>query len=94
MFPFVMRENYEEKKQIVELMTNFVKIVIGEASDILSDDNSQNNLKRDDLSPILVILDSCHLMDGASWLLYEQIKEECNRIGIVLLQLCNEMGDI
>jgi len=43
MFPFVMRENYEEKKQIVELMTNFVKIVIGEASDILSDDNSQNN---------------------------------------------------
>jgi hypothetical protein len=52
-------------------MTNFVKIVIGEASDILSDENSQNNLKRDELSPTLIILDSCHLMDGASWLLYE-----------------------
>ena len=44
MFPFVMRENYEEKAHIIELLTNFVKIVIGEEQDV-SFENESDDLR-------------------------------------------------
>ena len=44
MFPFVMRETYEEKAHIIELLTNFVKIVIGEEQDV-SFENESDDLR-------------------------------------------------
>lgn len=44
MFPFVMRETYEEKAHIIELLTNFVKIVIGEERDV-SFENESDDLR-------------------------------------------------
>jgi hypothetical protein len=44
--------------------------------------------------PVLVIMDSVNFMDGPSWLLYESIREECSRIGLILLQLCDDRGEV
>ena len=83
-----MREIFEDQRNIIELVTNFVKIVIGERDDISLEGDSDevpSHQKGEEMYPILIIMDSVHLMDGPSWLLYESIREKCLRIGIILL---------
>jgi hypothetical protein len=41
-----------------------------------------------------MILDSTHLMDSASWDLYDLVKDECQRCAVILLQLCDDMGEL
>jgi len=36
-------------------------------------------------NPMLLIFDTVHLMDEASWRLLELVKDECSQIAIVLL---------
>lgn len=43
MFPFVMREIYDDKLSIIELLTNFVKIVIGEEDDVSIENESDDD---------------------------------------------------
>jgi len=43
MFPFVMREIYDDKISIIELLTNFVKIVIGEEDDVSIENESDDD---------------------------------------------------
>lgn len=40
MFPFVMREVYEQKNDIIDLLTNFVKFVVGEQDDVSMENDS------------------------------------------------------
>lgn len=47
-----------------------------------------------DSTPIILILDSTHLMDSASWELFDLVKDECRRIGVILLQLCDDLGEL
>ena len=92
-----MREVFDDHRQIIELITNFVKIVIGEREDISLEgesDEGPSQHRGEEMYPVLIIMDSVQLMDGPSWLLYEQIREKCYRIGIILLQLCDDRGEI
>lgn len=43
MFPFVMREIYDDKISIIELLTNFIKIVIGEEDDVSIENESDDD---------------------------------------------------
>ena len=38
-----------------------------------------------DKPPIILVLDNAHLMDVASWQLYEALSDDCHRICIILL---------
>ena len=42
----------------------------------------------------MVILDNSHLIDSPSWEFFELIRDECHRIGLILLQQCDEMGEL
>ena len=79
--PFVQREDFVEKDQILRLALNLVKFLIGENDDF---DKSKRQLKAN-ISPILIILDTAHLIDSASWELFALIRDECRCIGIILL---------
>ena len=95
--PFITRPNYssEDRHAIIEILTNFVKLVIGEQGDLsgITQFRNKNQKKKldsdDELSqdkpPIILVLDNAHLMDIASWQLYEALITECRRICIVLL---------
>lgn len=69
-----MREVFDDQRQIIELITNFVKIVIGEREDISLEsesDEGPSQHRGEEMYPVLIIMDSVQLMDGPSWLLYE-----------------------
>ena len=95
--PFITRPEYssEDRQAVIEILTNFVKLVIGEEESLsglmqFGDKNQKRKLESDDeLSqdkpPIILVLDNAHLMDIASWQLYEALITECKKICIVLL---------
>lgn len=72
-------------------MIEFIKEVLGEKDDYYSEgDNSMEGKSQNDQfmfseNPMIVILDTVHLMDEASWKLLELIKDECSQIAIILL---------
>jgi hypothetical protein len=33
-------------------------------------------------------------MDASSWRLFEQVRDQCKQLGIVLLQMCDNMGEL
>ncbi len=37
-----------------------------------------------DRPPVVIVIDTAHRMDPASWMLYETIRDECSRIAIIL----------
>jgi len=47
-----------------------------------------------DSTPIILIFDSTHMMDSASWSLFDIVKDECKRVCIILLQLCDDLGEL
>ena len=65
----------------MRLALNLVKFVLGENDDL---EKNKRQLKAN-ISPILVILDTAHLIDSASWELFALIRDECRNIGIILL---------
>ena len=38
-----------------------------------------------DRPPYIFVLDNAHLMDVASWQLYEALSDDCQRLAIILL---------
>ena len=95
------REKYPEDivDAVLEFLCNtFIKEVLGEREG--GDDTSEDQSRRSnanhhqqvegrigtfEVNPMLVILDNVQLMDEASWKLLELIKDECQRIAVVLL---------
>ena len=65
---------------------------IGDVSGLMSFDQKNrsrqitNNDDHEDVKiPIIFVLDNAHLMDVASWQLYEALSDDCYRICIILL---------
>ena len=93
---FVKREVYAEETvdSILDFIIGFIKIVLGDEQSFSEEFQSQskssvsaagNPLGLTHGEPLLVVLDTVHLMDEPSWRLLELIKDECYRIGILLL---------
>lgn len=91
--PFVMRETYMDfnRKMIYSLVIDFICMFVAETDPAVDQSSSfQKRLgdsKEIHSNPCLVFLDNTHLMDASSWELFRLIRDECSRIGIVLLQL-------
>ena len=47
-----------------------------------------------DQTPLVLVLDTVHLMDSPSWEFFAMIRDQCKRIGVVLLQRCDDMGEL
>jgi hypothetical protein len=71
----VTRANYVDSDSILAICLIFIKMVLGE--------HEQQRIV--DSTPIILIFDSTHMMDSASWSLFDMVKDECNRVGIILL---------
>jgi len=46
----------------------------------MSDDDMQN-----EKPPYIIVLDNVERMDSLSWQLFETIRDECSRVGIILI---------
>ena len=106
--PFIARPDYanEDRQQVIELLSNFVKLVLGETEDVsglISFDNKNRSRQMggtsddDDPSeqaPVIFVLDNAHLMDVASWQLYEALSDDCRRICIILLMQTDDQDNL
>ena len=84
----------ETVDSILDFIIGFIKIVLGDEQSFSEEFQSQskssvsavgNPLGLTHGEPLLVVLDTVHLMDEPSWRLLELIKDECYHIGILLL---------
>ena len=95
--PFITRPDYStaDRQAIIQILANFVKLVIGEQEDVsglasFDNKNISRQIESDDEDspdrpPIILVLDNAHLMDAASWQLYAALSDHCHRICIILL---------
>lgn len=67
-------------------MLLFIRLVIGEFN--------HDHTKVRDETPIILLVDTVHLMDAPSWKLYALIRDNCKRIAVVLMQRCDNMGEL
>lgn len=90
------REKYSDDlvNQVLDFVLDFIKEMLGEKphNDDSSErsNNTSSRMKSSNsgdlnVTPVLVIFDTVHLMDEASWRLFDIVREECQRIAIVLL---------
>ena len=101
--PFISRPEYtkQEKEELIELLTQLMKCLIGEESDVsgwnsVLDPRSRSkqdleNEEFEDKPPFIIVLDNGHDMDPTSWHLMESIVEECYRVVIILLVQSDDM---
>ena len=52
---------------------------------MISESIGTNEGETSNAPPFIVVLDNAHMMDPASWELYEAIRDGCYRIAIILL---------
>lgn len=83
------------------MILDLIKMAIGETEDIsilnqtkktsTSKSKTQDSNEEEEQQPItIIILDNAHMMDVASWQLFEAINDDCSRIAIILLMQTDE----
>ena len=56
-------------------------------------ESSEDSSFDDHKAPFIIVLDNAHMMDSASWELYAAIRDECDRIAIILLMQTDGDGE-
>lgn len=97
----------EHCEEIIRLVSAFIKLVNGDEE--VSDDEDTDAALRspqgrtagkhggaaaDNMAPIMVVLDTAHLMGPASWQLLYELKQYCTRLCIILLLQTNYLDEI
>lgn len=99
---FINRPEYSkaEKEEIVDLLTNLIKCMIGEDSDVsgwnsILDPRQKSRQEIDDehdeRPPFVIVMDNAQNMDPTSWQLLESVIEESYRIVVILLVQSDDM---
>lgn len=99
---FINRPEYtrQEKEDIIELLTNLIKCIIGEDSDVsgwnsIMDPRQKSRQdiedENDQKPPFIIVMDNAHNMDPTSWQLLESVIEESYRIVVILLVQSDDM---
>lgn len=108
-FSFVSRPDYDERNEIIDVLLIFFKIAIGETEEIsnlqasqvksasrsrVMGDSSEQSQGDSEKPMSIIILDNAHMMDAASWMLFEAVRDECERVAIILCMQTDDQDNL
>ena len=77
-----------EGDEIRELVPDLQSLITGSEnaqSESSDKSSSSNSLDMPDNPPFIIIFDNAHLMDAASWDLYEAVRDGCYRLVLIMM---------